>query len=313
MKKDFFKNNKNKIIGFIVVALVLIFAFWYGGDAPGSHGWVSEDNGKAVVTENEQEEKQSPEQNQDNTDTTKEEDNKKSENSQNKQDKQDNQNSHNDSNSDKQQNSDITSDNNLNENNHDAPAVSSEEKEKDTEYSKNNGMDIDDTTGEDKYKTEPVPEGKPVPTEPENTVVTDKKLKCTLSIRCDTVLNNMSYLAKEKRDIIPKDGVIMSEVSTEFYEGESVFNLLLRETKRNKIHMEFTNTPIYNSAYIEGIGNLYEFDCGELSGWMYRVNGWFPNYGCSRYMLKDGDKVEFLYTCDLGNDIGGGDSARNGR
>ena len=50
---------------------------------------------------------------------------------------------------------------------------------------------------------------------------------------------------------------------------------------------------------------MYEFDCGALSGWMYRVNGWYPNYGCSRYQLKDGDVVEWRYTCDLGNDVGG--------
>ena len=73
--------------------------------------------------------------------------------------------------------------------------------------------------------------------------------------------------------------------------------------------MEFSVTPIYDSAYIEGIANLYEFDCGELSGWMYRVNGWFPNYGCSRYVLQDGDTVEWLYTCDLGEDVGGGYAA----
>lgn len=69
--------------------------------------------------------------------------------------------------------------------------------------------------------------------------------------------------------------------------------------------MEFSNTPMYNSAYIEGINNLYEFDCGELSGWAYKVNQWFPNYGASRYLLKDGDVIEWLYTCDLGTDIGG--------
>ncbi len=45
---------------------------------------------------------------------------------------------------------------------------------------------------------------------------------------------------------------------------------------------------------------------GNLSGWMYSVNGWFPNYGCSRYALKDGDIVEWRYTCDLGYDVGGG-------
>ena len=165
---------------------------------------------------------------------------------------------------------------------------------------------------QDEYLTDPVPEGKPAPVEPENTVVTDEKLTCTLSVRCDTILSNIDLLDEEKTDIVPKDGVIYAEKTVTFNEGESVFDVLLREMQNSKIHMEFENTPIYNSAYIEGIGNLYEFDCGELSGWMYKVNGWFPNYGCSRYMLKDGDKIEWVYTCDLGADVGGGYSAQNG-
>lgn len=49
---------------------------------------------------------------------------------------------------------------------------------------------------------------------------------------------------------------------------------------------------------------LDEFSCGALSGWMYRVNGEFPNYGCSRYRLSDGDKIEWVYTCNLGKDVG---------
>ena len=84
-----------------------------------------------------------------------------------------------------------------------------------------------------------------------------------------------------------------------------LFNVLQREMRKAGIHMEFEDTPMYNSAYIEGINNLYEFDCGELSGWMYKVNGWFPNYGCSRYQLKEGDVIEWVYTCDLGVDVGG--------
>ena len=75
--------------------------------------------------------------------------------------------------------------------------------------------------------------------------------------------------------------------------------------KDNKIQLEFSFTPIYNSSYIEGINNLYEFDCGSLSGWMYEVNDWFPNYGCSRYEVKNGDVIEWQYTCNLGADIGG--------
>jgi len=112
-------------------------------------------------------------------------------------------------------------------------------------------------------------------------------------------------LDKEKVELVPEDGMIFPATEVTFYEGESVFNVLQREMKKARIHMEFSSVPIYNSVYIEGINNLYEFDCGELSGWMYKVNNWFPNYGCSRYGLKEGDIVEWVYTCDLGVDVGG--------
>ena len=186
---------------------------------------------------------------------------------------------------------------------------SSGTKEKIETCSQKQETSIIEVTEKEPYKT--VPQGKPIPIEPESTVITDKKLTCTLSVRCDSILQNMGNLDIEKVDIVPRDGVIFAKKSVTFYEGENVFNLLLREMKRNKIHMEFVNTPIYNSAYIEGIANLYEFDCGELSGWMYKVNGWFPNYGCSRYLLKEGDNVEWVYTCDLGKDVGGHYSAQN--
>lgn len=179
-----------------------------------------------------------------------------------------------------------------------------ETEQKDLEYSSQQGMDINRETGTDMYNTQPVPQGMPVPIEPQTVTISDKELTCTLSVRCDTLLNNIEWLDAEKVELVPKDGVIFAEREVMFYEGESVFNLLLREMKRNKIHMEYSNTPIYNSVYIEGINNLYEFDCGELSGWMYKVNGWFPNYGCSRYQLKQGDRVEWVYTCDLGKDVG---------
>ena len=151
-----------------------------------------------------------------------------------------------------------------------------------------------------------------MPVEPQDAVVGDGSFTVTLSVRCDTLLDNIDKLDVEKHELVPEDGVIFAAATVTVYEGESVFNVLQREMRRAKIHMEFVNTPIYNSAYIEGINNLYEFDGGELSGWMYSVTPsdtgqrWFPNYGCSRYQLKAGDVIEWLYTCDLGRDIGGG-------
>lgn len=159
----------------------------------------------------------------------------------------------------------------------------------------------------DKYLTDPVPAGKPKPVEWQDTAVNkDKPLTITLSVTSRTILNNMDKFNKDKLEVLPADGVIYKAQQVTFYEGESVFDVLLREMKKNKIHMEFSMTPMYNSNYIEGINNLYEFDCGELSGWMYKVNGWFPSYGSSRYMLKAGDVIDWVYTCDLGRDVGGG-------
>lgn len=70
--------------------------------------------------------------------------------------------------------------------------------------------------------------------------------------------------------------------------------------------MESKWTPLYGSAYIQGIHNLYEFDVGSGSGWMYSVNDWYPNYGCSCYTVQPGDVICWVYTCDLGQDVGGG-------
>jgi len=164
----------------------------------------------------------------------------------------------------------------------------------------------------EKAKTEPVTEEAPL-TQPEEPVTESNELTCSISVRCDTILNNMDFLTPEKVGIVPASGIILAQRTVPFNEGETVFDVLLREMQSNNIHMEYTSTPMYDSVYIEGIANLYEFDCGELSGWMYRVNNWFPNYGCSRYTLKNGDKIEWIYTCDLGVDIGGFHATGNNR
>lgn len=148
-------------------------------------------------------------------------------------------------------------------------------------------------------KTEPIKE------EEKNTEQKEEgKLTCTISVRCDILLSHLDKLAEAKRSLVPADGVILASQKVEFFEGESVFQVLRRTLKANKIHLEFVSTPVYGSAYIEGMHNLYEFDAGELSGWLYRVNGVFPGVGASKTLLKEGDVIEWMYTCDLGRDVG---------
>jgi len=128
---------------------------------------------------------------------------------------------------------------------------------------------------------------------------------CTLYVRCDTILSNIEKLNPEKAGLVPGDGVIFYSGNVLINEGDSVFDILQREMRQAKIHFEFSGAAALNSLYIKGINNIYEFDCGELSGWTYRVNGAVPGYGCSVYGVARGDVVEILYTCDLGLDVGG--------
>ena len=130
-----------------------------------------------------------------------------------------------------------------------------------------------------------------------------QQLSCTLSVSCETLLDN-SLLSEEKQELVPEDGYLIAPERVSFSQGESVFDVLYREVRNRNLHMEYEKTPVYNSIYIEGIGNLYEFDAGPESGWMYRVNGVFPEYGCSSVTLQDQDVVEWVYTCDLGKDVG---------
>ena len=132
----------------------------------------------------------------------------------------------------------------------------------------------------------------------------DGKLTCTLEIRCDTLLENLDQLAKEKAALVPEDGTLLSVTEVEFTGGNSVFDVFRQVLREEKIHFEYVDASAYDSVYIEGIGNLYEFDCGPQSGWMYSVNGVYPGLGCSAYTLADGDVIVFSYTLDLGADLG---------
>ena len=138
--------------------------------------------------------------------------------------------------------------------------------------------------------------------------ITPQSATVTLSIECKTVLENLSVLdpALKAGDFVPEDGVILPCTRYVLRPGDTVYNILSRAVRYNKIQMEYQGADknSFSSVYIKGINYLYEFSCGPLSGWMYTVNGIFPQYGCSKYELSDGDRIEWVYTCDLGRDVG---------
>lgn len=147
--------------------------------------------------------------------------------------------------------------------------------------------------------------------------ITPESETVTLSICCQTVLDNWDDLdpALKEGNYLPEDGVILPATKYVLRPGDTVFDILERAVRYNRIQMEYqgSNQNALGTVYIQGIGYLYELSCGPLSGWMYRVNGEFPGQGCDRYALQDGDVIEWVYTCNLGYDVGGGPSDFQGQ
>ncbi|MCQ2471510.1 MAG: DUF4430 domain-containing protein [Clostridia bacterium] len=152
------------------------------------------------------------------------------------------------------------------------------------------------------------------PTEKKTTA--KKTITCTLEISCENILKNIENLNENKLPFVPKNGYILKAKKVSVPEGSTAFDVIKKGCsestctdncnfcKKDGIHLDFVYTPGYDSNYIRGIHQLYEKDCGTQSGWMYCVNGEFPNYGSSQYKVKNGDKISLCYTCDMGEDLG---------
>lgn len=118
----------------------------------------------------------------------------------------------------------------------------------------------------------------------------------TLSIRCNSVAG------LSDKEYIPADGIILDESEFTVSEGSSVYDVLVLAARQNEISVE-NSAATESAAYIAGINYIYEFDFGDISGWVYKVNGETPSSGCGTYAVKNGDKIEWLYSLNLGEDV----------
>ncbi len=124
-----------------------------------------------------------------------------------------------------------------------------------------------------------------------------------IEIECADVFNHWDDLDPTLRapGWLPENGVILPETEYVLRPGDTAFDLLKRTVRHNRIQMEFQGADknAFGSVYVQGIGHLYEFSCGPQSGWVFLVNGKFPDRGCSTYELRDGDRVTWHYSCAL--------------
>lgn len=132
-----------------------------------------------------------------------------------------------------------------------------------------------------------------------NTEITEEERpvgKCSIYIDCSVILDNMDKLKEGKEEFVPESGFLLGTTTVNIYKGDNVFSVLKRVCQENGIQLEYSYAPLYKTYYVEGIGNIYEFDCGKRSGWTYYVNGDMPNCGMDRYELSGEEEIAIVYT-----------------
>ena len=108
-------------------------------------------------------------------------------------------------------------------------------------------------------------------------------------------------------------GTIIVPTRVPFKWGENVAQVTKRLLDKLNIGMRYSGTLTAN-FYLGAIsnfelngtpyGSMGEFDAGAGSGWMITLNGTFINAGASDFQVKNGDTIQWKYTCQVGADIG---------
>ena len=108
-------------------------------------------------------------------------------------------------------------------------------------------------------------------------------------------------------------GTIIGSTKVPFKKGENMAQVTKRLLDHLGIGMRYSGS-LTGGFYLGAIsgfevggtpyGTMGEFDAGVGSGWMVTLNGWFINQGASEFSVKNGDVIQWLYTCQLGADIG---------
>ncbi len=87
--------------------------------------------------------------------------------------------------------------------------------------------------------------------------------------------------------------IILSTTTVEISEGDTVFSVTEKVLNENNI--PFSSKGTKNNKYVEGINNIYEFDYGPSSGFIYSVDGITPSVSSSKFELSDGEMVIWSY------------------
>lgn len=126
---------------------------------------------------------------------------------------------------------------------------------------------------------------------------------CYITIICHTLVSRREELPSSLKKLVPSSGVILEKTKMKIQSSDSALDITKRATKNAGIHLSYQGNTQYNTAYVDGINNIYEKDVNSRSGWLYQINGNVQSKGCSAYKVKAGDVITWAYTCNLGKDL----------
>lgn len=81
-------------------------------------------------------------------------------------------------------------------------------------------------------------------------------------------------------------------------DGDTVYSVFVRVMKKNNLDFEEKSGYIASVQSPDGTW-LAEFDNGRNSGWMYTLNGEFPQESMKECDVRSGDRIEFRYVDDF--------------
>lgn len=87
----------------------------------------------------------------------------------------------------------------------------------------------------------------------------------------------------------------LEETSVTVDKGATVFDVIDKALTDAGISYEEDGSE---NGYISAVNGLGETDNGENSGWMYTLNGKYPDKGIKKQTVKNGDKIVLHYTDD---------------
>ena len=138
-----------------------------------------------------------------------------------------------------------------------------------------------------------------------NQIVKDDKqtISVSISIECKTLLNRLDEIKPGYVDFVPKDGIVLANISYEVDPSTTVLDVLKKACDAKEISYKVNNGYVQEIAYLPH--KILDSSFDNSSGWMYSINGKYVNKGAGdeKVKLHEGDRIKLMYTLTGGNDL----------